>query len=157
MYIRMYIHHCRAHYQSVSTYTHTYVHMIHIYKSYIKSHFYGVEEQLGTFCVVPAGHDVWFDEVFIEAVCSASKWHFSCYTKYRKYWTSLLNITAVYEDQCECCPVKPVYNDHSRDQVIVVSVDRWSLYRGTIVHLKWAMTQPTVVSIDRWSLYASGL
>ena len=32
--------------------------------------------------------------------------------------------------------VKPVYNDHSREQVIVVSVDRWSLYRGALVQLK---------------------
>ena len=46
--------------------------------------------------------------------------------------------------------VEPVYNNHSRDQVIVVSVDRWSLYRGALVELKWTMSQPTVVSIDRW-------
>ena len=55
------------------------------------------------------------------------------------------------------CTAKPVYNDHSRDQVIVVSVYRWSLYRGALVQLKWTMSQPTMVSIDRWSLYASGL
>ena len=55
------------------------------------------------------------------------------------------------------CTVKPVYNDHSRDQVIVVSVDRWSLYGGVVVLLKWTMSQPTVVSIDRWSFHASGL
>ena len=53
--------------------------------------------------------------------------------------------------------VKPIRNDHSRNQVIVVSVDRWSSYRGALVQLKWTMSQPTVVSIDRWSLYASGL
>ena len=41
--------------------------------------------------------------------------------------------------------VKSVYNDHSRDQVIVVSVDRWSLYEGALVQLKWTMSQPTVV------------
>ena len=34
------------------------------------------------------------------------------------------------------CTVKPVYNNHSRDQVIVVSVDRWSLYGGAVVQLK---------------------
>ena len=33
--------------------------------------------------------------------------------------------------------VKPVYNDHSTDQAIVVSVDRWSLYGGALVQLKW--------------------
>ena len=49
--------------------------------------------------------------------------------------------------------VKPVYNDHSRDQVMVVFVDRWSLYRGEVVLLKWPMEQPTVVSVDRWSFY----
>ena len=47
--------------------------------------------------------------------------------------------------------VKPVYNDHPWNQMIVVSVDRWSLYGGALVQLKWTMNQPTVVSIDRWS------
>ena len=50
------------------------------------------------------------------------------------------------------CTTKPVYSNHSRDQVIVVSVDRWSLYGGILVQLKWTMNQPAVVSIDRWSL-----
>ena len=31
--------------------------------------------------------------------------------------------------------VKPVYKDHSRDQVIMVFVDRWSLCRDVIVLL----------------------
>ena len=31
------------------------------------------------------------------------------------------------------CTVKPVHKDHSRDQVIMVFVDRWSLCRGAIV------------------------
>jgi hypothetical protein len=35
----------------------------------------------------------------------------------------------------------------------VVSVDRWSLYRGAVVLLEWPMEHPTVVTIDRWSLY----
>ena len=48
---------------------------------------------------------------------------------------------------------KPVYNDHSRNQVMVVSVDRWSLYRGAFVLLRWTMEQTTVVTVDRWSLY----
>ena len=39
------------------------------------------------------------------------------------------------------------------EQPTVVSVDRWSLYRGVLVSLKWFMEQPTVVSVDRWSLY----
>ena len=52
---------------------------------------------------------------------------------------------------------KPVYNDHSRDQVLVVSIDRWSLYRGALVSLRWPMEQSTVVSVDRWPFYASGL
>ena len=29
--------------------------------------------------------------------------------------------------------VKPAYKDHPRDQENVDSVDRWSLYRGTLV------------------------
>ena len=53
--------------------------------------------------------------------------------------------------------VKPLYKDHFRDQVIVVSVDSWSLYGGVLIQLKWTMSQSTEVSIDRWSLYASGL
>ena len=46
---------------------------------------------------------------------------------------------------------KPVYNNHSRDQVIVVSVDRWSLY-NVLVSKRWTIKQPTVVTIDRWTL-----
>ena len=63
----------------------------------------------------------------------------------------------MYAYICNASTVKPVYNNHSMDQVIVVSVDRWSLYRGALVQLKWTMSQTTVVSIDRRSLYASGL
>ena len=48
----------------------------------------------------------------------------------------------------EVCTVKPVCNDHSREQIIVVSADRWSLLGGALVQLKWIMSQPTVVSID---------
>ena len=36
---------------------------------------------------------------------------------------------------------------------MMVFVNRWSLYRGAVVTLKWPMEQPTVVTIDRWSLY----
>ena len=53
--------------------------------------------------------------------------------------------------------VKPVYNDHSRDQVMVVFADKWSLYRGALVALRWSVEQPTVASIGRWSFYANGL
>ena len=53
--------------------------------------------------------------------------------------------------------VKPVYNDNSRDQVIVVSVDGWSLYRGALVPLRWPMEHPKVVSIDRWALRQASL
>ena len=53
--------------------------------------------------------------------------------------------------------VEPVHKDHSRNQVTVVSVDRWSLYKDALVPLKWPMNQPTVVTVDRWSSYASGL
>ena len=53
--------------------------------------------------------------------------------------------------------VKPVYKDHSRVQAIVVSIDRWSLCRGTLVLPEWPMERPTVVSIDRWSFYTRGL
>ena len=40
---------------------------------------------------------------------------------------------------------------------MVVSVDRWSLYRGALVSLKWPMEQPTVVTTDKWSLYRGAL
>ena len=49
------------------------------------------------------------------------------------------------------CTVMPVYNDHSKDPVMVVSVDRWSSYRGALVSLRWPMEQSTVVTVDRWS------
>ena len=39
------------------------------------------------------------------------------------------------------------------EQPAVVSVDRWSLYGGRVVSLRWSMEQPAVVSVDRWSLY----
>ena len=42
-------------------------------------------------------------------------------------------------------------------QPTVVSVDRWSLYRGELVSLGWLMGQPKVVSVDRWSLYRGEL
>ena len=44
-----------------------------------------------------------------------------------------------------------------RSHCIVISVDRWSLFRGALVQLNWAMNQSTVASVYRWSLYASGL
>ncbi len=31
------------------------------------------------------------------------------------------------------CTVKPVYNDHFRDPKFVAVVDRWSLFRGSIM------------------------
>ena len=43
------------------------------------------------------------------------------------------------------------------EQLMLVSVDRWSLYRGALVSLRWPMEQSTVVSVDRWAFYASGL
>ena len=43
------------------------------------------------------------------------------------------------------------------EQPTVVSVDKWSLYRGALVSLSWPMEQPTVVSVDRWSFYTNGL
>ena len=43
------------------------------------------------------------------------------------------------------------------EQPTVVSVDRWTLYRGALVSLRWPMEQPTVVTIDRWSLYRGAL
>ena len=53
--------------------------------------------------------------------------------------------------------VKPVYNSYSRDPVLVVFVDRWSLYRGALVSPRWPMEHPTVVTIDRWSVYRGAL
>ena len=38
------------------------------------------------------------------------------------------------------------------EQPTVVTIDRWSLYRGAFVSLRWPMEQPTVVTTDRWSL-----
>ena len=67
------------------------------------------------------------------------------------YYSTYIRIYSIYTYS------KPVYNDHSRDQVIVVSVDRWSFYGGVLVQLKWTIDQPTVDSIDRWSLNVSGL
>ena len=44
---------------------------------------------------------------------------------------------------------------------IVVTVDRWSLYRGALVSLslRWPTVQPTalLVTVDRWSLYRGAL
>ena len=33
--------------------------------------------------------------------------------------------------------VQPVYSNHSRDQVTVPLIDRWSLYRGVLVSPRW--------------------
>ena len=52
---------------------------------------------------------------------------------------------------------KPVYSNHSRDQVIMAFVDRCSLCRCVLVLFWWFKDQPTVVSIDRWSFYTGGL
>ena len=41
--------------------------------------------------------------------------------------------------------VKPVYSNQSKDQVVVVSVDRQSLYGGALVQLKWAMSHPIML------------
>ena len=37
--------------------------------------------------------------------------------------------------------------------MMMVFLDRWSLYRGVLVSLRWSMDQPAVVFVDRWSLY----
>ena len=78
-------------------------------------------------------------------------------------WVATIVLCTIFMRTYQCVhvedmhTVQPVYNDHARDQVIVTSVDRWSLYRGASVQLKWTMSQPTVVSTHRRSLYASGL
>ena len=51
------------------------------------------------------------------------------------------------------CTAKPVYNNHSSDQMIVSFTDRLSLYRSVLVSLRWPMEQTTVVSMDRWSYF----
>ena len=43
------------------------------------------------------------------------------------------------------------YNDHSRDQVIVVSIDRWFLCRGAIVLFRWFQDYSL-----QWSLQTGG-
>ena len=35
------------------------------------------------------------------------------------------------------------------EQPTVVSVDRWSLYRGALVSLRWPMEQPTCSGLSR--------
>ena len=52
---------------------------------------------------------------------------------------------------------KTCIQDHSRDQVFVVSVDRWRSCRGAIALMKWFTNQLTVVTTDRWSSYSGGL
>ena len=51
--------------------------------------------------------------------------------------------------------VKPVHNDHSRDQVMVVSCRPCRqvalIYRDALVPLKWTTEQPIAVPVDRWS------
>ena len=47
---------------------------------------------------------------------------------------------------------KPVYKDHLKNEVVEVFVDRWSLYRGALISLRWSMDQPAVVTMDRWSV-----
>ena len=66
----------------------------------------------------------------------------------------LINTTVQVQLHIMCAyTVKPAYNDHSRDQVIVVFVDRCMvLYRSALVQLRWKMSQPNVVSTGRWSL-----
>ena len=53
--------------------------------------------------------------------------------------------------------VNPVYSNHLKDQVMVVFVDRWSLYRGSLVSLGCPVRQLTVITVDRWSFYTSHL
>ena len=43
------------------------------------------------------------------------------------------------------------------EQPTVVSVDKWSLYRGALISLRCPMEQPTVVSVDRLAFYTNGL
>ena len=40
---------------------------------------------------------------------------------------------------------------------MVVFVDRWVLYRGTLVSLRWPMKPSIVVTIDRWYFFTNGL
>ena len=35
----------------------------------------------------------------------------------------------------------------------MVSEDRWCLYGGALVQLKWTISQPAVVSIVRWTIH----
>ena len=50
--------------------------------------------------------------------------------------------------------MKAVYNDHSTDQVIVVSVDRWSLYRGAYSIITDTATEPLYSGLNRLTFYA---
>ena len=47
---------------------------------------------------------------------------------------------------------KSFYKDHLKNEVVEVFVDRWSLYRGALISLRWSMDQPAVVTMDRWSV-----
>jgi hypothetical protein len=48
--------------------------------------------------------------------------------------------------------VELVYIDHSRDQVVVVVMDKWSLCKDVTVFMEWFKDQPVVVTTDKWSL-----
>ena len=52
--------------------------------------------------------------------------------------------------QVQTSTAKPVYKDHSRDQQITVSIDRWSLCSGPTVLISSSWTCP------EWSLQADG-
>ena len=58
----------------------------------------------------------------------------------------------VHHESSAVSTMKPVYKDHSRDQVIMVFIDRWSLCRGVTVLIYWFLDLSRVVFIDRWSL-----
>ena len=47
------------------------------------------------------------------------------------------------------CTVKPVYKDHSGDQQMMVSVDRWSLCRGEIRSIALVVLRPAYSGLYR--------
>ncbi len=52
--------------------------------------------------------------------------------------------------------IKPLYNDHARDPIIVAVVDKWSLFRGHLFNESSNWNYKMMVVIDSWSLFGGG-
>ncbi len=52
--------------------------------------------------------------------------------------------------------VQPVYNEHPRDPKIVAAVEWWSLFGGYLCYKRSNWDLIIVVVVDRWSLFEGG-